>query len=42
VKSPALRPGVEVVIEGNERMFPGQPLLIQPAAGSRGPAARES
>ncbi|MEL7472811.1 MAG: efflux RND transporter periplasmic adaptor subunit [Planctomycetota bacterium] len=28
VRAPALRPGVEVVIEGNERLFPGQPLDI--------------
>jgi len=37
IQSPALRPGVRVVIEGNERMFPGQPLTIQtpPAPESR-------
>ena len=28
VRAPALRPGAEVVIEGNERLFPGQPLNV--------------
>ncbi len=28
VRSPALRPGVLVVVEGNERMFPTQPLNV--------------
>lgn len=27
VQSPVLRPGTKVVVEGNERMFPGQPLM---------------
>jgi membrane fusion protein (multidrug efflux system) len=31
VQSPVLQAGMQVVIEGNERMFPGQPLLIQNA-----------
>lgn len=29
IQSPMLRPGMQVVIEGNERLFPGQPLMIQ-------------
>lgn len=29
VQSPALKPGMKVVVEGNERMFPGQPLAVQ-------------
>lgn len=28
VRSPALRPGSLLVVEGNERMFPGQPLNV--------------
>ena len=39
VQSPALQPGMKVVIEGNERMFPGQPLLVMDAAPGSGPAA---
>lgn len=27
VQSPVLKPGTKVVVEGNERMFPGQPLM---------------
>lgn len=40
VRSDMLRPGARVVIEGNERMFPGQPLMPvggPPAAGAAGP-----
>ncbi len=33
VQSAALRPGMQVVVEGNERLFPGQPLMIQNAPG---------
>lgn len=29
IRSPFLREGVQVVIEGNERMFPTQPMIIQ-------------
>lgn len=28
IRSPMIRPGVQVVIEGNERMFPTQPMMI--------------
>lgn len=28
VRSPALRPGALLVVEGNERMFPSQPLVV--------------
>jgi len=28
IRSPMIRPGVQVVIEGNERMFPTQPMII--------------
>lgn len=38
VQSPALRPGMMVVIEGNERLFPGQPLIVTDAPRG-GPAA---
>ncbi len=42
VQSPALQPGMQVVVEGNERLFPGQPLAIQnaapPPAGAGTPA----
>lgn len=38
VQSPALRPGMKVVIEGNERLFPGQPLLAADAPPGNGPA----
>ncbi len=43
IQSAALRPGAQVVIEGNERMFPGQPLMIQNApapAPAPAPASR--
>ncbi|MBX3402582.1 MAG: efflux RND transporter periplasmic adaptor subunit [Phycisphaeraceae bacterium] len=39
VQSPALQPGMKVVIEGNERMFPGQPLLVIDAPPGGGAAA---
>lgn len=38
VRAPQLRAGVQVVVEGNERLFPGQPLTIQPAPGRAAPA----
>jgi hypothetical protein len=28
VRSPVLSGGEQIVIEGNERMFPGQPLIV--------------
>lgn len=34
IRSPVLRPGAMAVIEGNERMFPGQPLIM--AGGRQG------
>lgn len=42
VRSPALRPGMRVIVEGNERVFPGQPLLItnEPGDAEAGVAAR--
>lgn len=44
VRSPVLRPGMRVVIEGNERMFPGQPIRNmdepQPPAPTGGPPGR--
>lgn len=40
VQSPALRPGMMVVIEGNERMFPGQPLIVTDAPQGGPGAAR--
>ncbi|MBL9033072.1 MAG: efflux RND transporter periplasmic adaptor subunit [Phycisphaerae bacterium] len=39
VQSPMLRAGTKVVVEGNERMFPGQPLAPMP--GGAGGAAGE-
>lgn len=43
VQSPMLRAGTKVVVEGNERMFPGQPLAPMPggAGGVTGGAAGE-
>lgn len=35
VSSPMLREGMEVVVEGNERMFPGQPLMRTGAGGGK-------
>lgn len=32
VRSPMLRDGMLVVVDGNERMFPGQPLIVQDVA----------
>jgi len=32
VKSPVLRDGMAVVVSGNERMFPGQELIVQDAS----------
>lgn len=34
VSSPMLRGGMEVVVEGNERLFPGQPLLKDSGGGT--------
>ena len=34
VQSPVLRAGMEVVVEGNERLFPTQPLMILPSGGA--------
>ncbi|MGP1345932.1 MAG: efflux RND transporter periplasmic adaptor subunit [Phycisphaerales bacterium] len=38
VRSPALREGMRIVVEGNERMFPGQPIQ-EVGAGSGAPGA---
>lgn len=35
IRSPMIRPGVQVVVEGNERMFPSQPMIIQMLDGER-------
>lgn len=35
VQSPDLRPGDRVVVEGNERLFPGSPIAPQPVDGAR-------
>jgi RND family efflux transporter MFP subunit len=34
IRSDSLPPGAGVVVEGNERLFPGQPLAIQGGAGA--------
>jgi len=34
IRSPMIRPGVQVVIEGNERMYPTQPMTIQGIDGT--------
>lgn len=36
VRAARLPPGAEVVIEGNERLFPGQPLIVQGGGGEGG------
>ena len=36
IRSPMVREGVQVVVEGNERMFPGQPLVILNGDGVSG------
>ena len=36
IRSPMVREGVQVVVEGNERMFPGQPLVILNGGGAPG------
>lgn len=41
VRSATLQPGAQVVIEGNERLFPGQPLMIVRDAAA-GPASPSS
>jgi RND family efflux transporter MFP subunit len=38
IRSPMIRPGVQVVIEGNERMFPTQPMIILGIDGNPPPA----
>jgi len=39
IRSPVVREGTRVVVEGNERLFPGQPLMvIERAPPSAGPA----
>lgn len=38
IRSPLIRPGVQVVIEGNERMFPTQPMIIFGLDGNPPPA----
>ena len=38
IRSPLIRPGVQVVIEGNERMFPTQPMIIFELDGNPPPA----
>lgn len=43
VRSPVLREGSRVVVDGNERLFPGQPLMelgAEPARGGGGPGGR--
>lgn len=39
IRSPMIREGTPLVVEGNERMFPGQPLMV---IESEGPAPRAS
>ncbi|MEM8835841.1 MAG: efflux RND transporter periplasmic adaptor subunit [Planctomycetota bacterium] len=41
IRSPRLEPGMRVVIEGNERMFPGQPLMDLDAAPPTAPPAEQ-
>lgn len=41
IRSPRLEPGMRVVIEGNERMFPGQPLMDLDAMPAPAPQAGE-
>lgn len=38
VRSPVLKPGMKIITQGNERVFPGQPLTIM---GGDGAAAKE-
>jgi RND family efflux transporter MFP subunit len=38
IRSPMIRPGVQVVIEGNERMFPTQPMIVLGIDGNPPPA----
>ena len=38
VRSPMIRPGTSLIIEGNERMYPGQPLMILSGAPENAPA----
>lgn len=37
VQSDVLRPGMQVIVEGNERLFPSQPLMIQNATPAATP-----
>jgi len=36
IRSPLLRPGLQVVVEGNERLFPGAPLMPSPGDAKAG------
>lgn len=38
IRSPMIRPGVQVVVEGNERMFPTQPMIVLGLDGNPPPA----
>ncbi len=38
IRSPMIRPGTSLIIEGNERMYPGQPLTILSGAPESAPA----
>ncbi len=38
IRSPMIQPGVQVVIEGNERMFPTQPMIVLGLDGNPPPA----
>ena len=42
IRSPMIRPGVQVVIEGNERMFPTQPMIVLGIDGGPPPAQDQS
>ena len=39
IRADRLRAGVGVVVEGNERVFPGQPLMVLGAEAGSAPAA---
>lgn len=39
LESPTLNEGDAIVIEGNDRLFPGQPLIAQPKSAAEGDAA---
>ncbi|HVZ94408.1 MAG TPA: efflux RND transporter periplasmic adaptor subunit [Phycisphaerales bacterium] len=42
VRSPVLKPGMNVVVEGNERLFPTQPLAPMDGAPPGAPAGKEA